>query len=101
MKTLLILVLAAGLVAAAFFTRPDKANFQAYLKNQLQSGGTGEVKQPLRGLANDISDYAYLQTITFHDDYLWTSVEQNGQTQYTGAFSHWFKRAPQARPAGT
>ena len=92
MKTLLILVLAAGLVAAAFFTRPSKADFDAYMKAQLQSGGTGSVKDALRGLANNISADAYLQNITYQDHFLWVTVAQNGQTQYVGAFSHWFQR---------
>ena len=97
MKTRLILVLAVGLVAAAFLTRPDKASFDAYEKAQVQAGGTGGVKQLVRGLANNISADAYLQTVTFHDHYLWTSIEQNGTAQYTGAFSHWFKRGDAAK----
>ena len=92
MKTLLILVLAAGLVAAAFFTRPSKADFAAYLKTQAQAGGTGSVKDALRGLAGTLTADAYLQSITYHDHLLWVTVEQSGQTQYVGAFSHWFQR---------
>ena len=92
MKTLLILILAAGLVAAAFFTRPSKSDFDAYVKAQLQAGGTGSVKDALRGLANNISADAYLRAVTYHDHVLWVTVEQNGQSQYLGAFSHWFQR---------
>ena len=100
MKTLLILVLGVGLLAAAFFTRPDQANFDAYLKAKLQSGGTGSVKDALRGLASNISSDAYLRTVTFHNDFLWTTVEQNGQTQYVGAFSHWFPRKAAGQSTG-
>ncbi len=95
MKTLLILVLLVGLLAAAFFTRPSQADFKRYLTGQLQAGGgrqTSDVKQDLRGLANNISADAYLRTVTYHDDYLWTTVSQGDKPQYVGAFSHWFKR---------
>ena len=99
MKTLLILVLAVGLLVAAVATRPDQANFEAYLNGQLQAGGGGGglVKGSLRGLANDISARAYLQTTTVHNHYLWTTVEQDGRTQYIGAFSHWFKKSAAAK----
>ncbi len=92
MKTLLILILGAGLLAAAFFTRPSKADFDAYAKAQATGSAPAGVAGALRGLANNISADAYLNTVTYHDHYLWVTVEQNGQSQYVGAFSHWFQR---------
>ena len=92
MKTLLILLLAVGLLAAAFFTRPSRADFDAYMKSQVQAGGSGSVKDSLRGLANNISADSYLRTATYHDRFLWVTVDHDGRTQYVGAFSHWFQR---------
>ena len=92
MKTLLILVLGFGLLAAAFFTRPSKADFDAYVKTQVQAGQPAGVKGMLRGLASNYSADNYLQNVAYHDHYLWVTVEQNGTSHYLGAFSHWFQR---------
>jgi hypothetical protein len=92
MKTLLILVLLVGLLAATFFTRPSRASFDAYVQAQVIGGQRGTVHQALRGLAKNISADGYLRTVTFHDHILWTTIEQDGRPQYVGAYGHWFKR---------
>jgi len=32
----------------------------------------------------------FLQSCTFHDRLLWSTVERDGKKIYTGAFGHWF-----------
>ena len=81
-------------VSAAILTRPSRASFEAYLQRQLDAAGQPTpFKTDGRGLANNISADAYLQTVQVHEHLLWTGVEQDGRPQYVGAYNHWFKRA--------
>ena len=94
MKSLLILVLVFALCAATFATRPSQADVATYLKSQTNQGSGLSLKGLLQGIQAD----AYLKSMIFHDRLLYTSVEQNGQTRYIGAFNHWFN---QTAPAAT
>jgi hypothetical protein len=76
---LLILLLSAGLTAAAFFTRPSKANVDAFVAAQ-------EKKQPF--LDRLFHHHQYVMK----DRYLWVDVECDGKLAYRGAFAHFFKK---------
>jgi len=89
MKSLLIVILAVALAAAAYFTRPSKADFQNYIVQKSTSGDTnffsaGWDKMQAESFANSVD---------FSDKLLWVDIQQNGTTIYTGAFGHWFNRA--------
>jgi hypothetical protein len=92
MKSLIILVLLIALGAAAFFTRPSEADFQGWYRQQAQSKDSGI----LDSIFNPSSPSTYLKQATYKNYLLFANIEYNGQTQYTGAFSHWFKRAAPA-----
>ncbi len=77
MKTLLILLLSAGLGAAAFFTRPSKGNVEAYVAAERK-------KQPL--LDRVFHQHQYVMK----DRYLWVDVERDGKVVSRGAFAHFF-----------
>jgi hypothetical protein len=92
MKSLLILVLLVALGAAAFFTRPTEADFQTYYRQQADSKDAGL----LDTLFNPSAPGNYLKQVTYKNYLLFATIEYKGQTQYTGVFSHWFKRAAAA-----
>ena len=84
-KSLIILALLVVLVAGAFLTRPSAASFETFVKST-----AAPAKLSLAGVVGGLETDSYLHSITFHDRLLWTFVAQNGQTQYVGAFGHWF-----------
>lgn len=89
MKTVLILVLGLALLAAAMFTRPDKRDLVLHvLDNQFG----GDWSQHDIQQADDL-----VRGATFHNRILWTDVERNGKTLYTGVFGHWFGRTPETQ----
>jgi hypothetical protein len=94
---MLILILLVALAVGAFLTRPSQADFQTYIHQQ--QGGSGQVS--LKGLWTDYEMESYLKAVTFHDRLLWTTVEKDGQRQFTGAFGHWFKSNAASVPAAT
>lgn len=94
MKTLLILILSVALAAVAVFTRPSQTDFQRYIRQQGASGGLS-----LSGVLKEIEMDNYLKSVTFKDHFLYVTVEKNGQRQYTGMFSHWFKAKTANAPA--
>ena len=88
-KTLLILLLSLALLAAAFFTRPSERDFRELVVDHLGANSGNPVDQIFnRGRAE-----AFLATCEFKDRYLWVEVRRDGQTEFTGAFAHWFNRA--------
>ena len=116
MKNFLIIVLALGLTAAAFATRPDREDFDRYLAKKLKDQSTVAASlQPIaifRKAANSTSTANAVMTsavsaatatpdgkeppvvidpakVEFKDCFLWTVVKQDGKTLYTGVFSHW------------
>jgi hypothetical protein len=117
MKNFLIIVLALGLTAAAFATRPDREDFDRYLARQQKGDSTVAASslQPIAifrkaaggttSTANAIMTSAASAATTsagkeppvvldpakveFKDFLLWTVVKQDGKTLYTGVFDHW------------
>jgi hypothetical protein len=93
MKSLIILVLVAVLVAGLFLSKPTQADFTAFMSAQTQTAQPSAKdvgKQILNGI---------LGQATYNDHVLWATEDQNGQTQYYGLFSHWFKKGGSTTPA--
>jgi len=95
MKTMIIFILVLALAAAAFFTRPSEDGFKQYILDQTTSGDSNLIKQ----IVDEGRAQQFLDECTFHDRLLWVDVQQNGNTIYTGAFSHWFNRGQIANTA--
>jgi hypothetical protein len=95
MKTLLILVLVVALGVGAFWSRPSRADFDAYIRSQ--PGHSSNVS--IAGMITSLETDDYLKSAIYHDRLLWVTVEVNGQRQYVGAFNHWFKSTPPAAAA--
>lgn len=106
MKSLLILLLTLALFAALFLTRPTKADFERYIRQETKivdgtpTGGptiTDAVRDKLRTLAADRVNKSaadiYLEQCEFENRVLWTNVKRDGKLVYTGAVGHWFERA--------
>ena len=93
MKTLLIFILAAALAAGAALSRPSEADFKAYYRQQAQQQSKGGLQRLFLGSSID----SYLSHCTYKNRLLWADVERDGQTVYTGAFSHWFSRGQPAK----
>jgi hypothetical protein len=116
MKNFLIIVLAFGLTAAAFATRPDREDFDRYLAKRQKTDSTVAASlQPIaifRKAANSTATANAVMTsaetaaatssdgkeppvvidpakVEFKDCFLWTVVKQDGKTLYTGVFAHW------------
>lgn len=90
MKTFLIAILAILLIAAAAVTRPGKREFMLYLLDQRVPPSGSWTAADLE--AADKTAH----TVTIKNRILWTDVQQDGKTLYTGLFSHWVARSPQA-----
>ena len=54
MKTIIILVLAAALVAGAFLSKPSQANFNDYINTQTQPAQSQTLKSSVKGLLGNI-----------------------------------------------
>jgi hypothetical protein len=106
MKSLLVMLLAVALALALFLTRPTKSDFEKYVRENTQivngqpTGGKtiGDlVGDKLRTFgADQVNKSAadlYLEQCTYENRVLWTTVNKDGKTVYTGAVGHWFKRA--------
>ena len=89
-KTFLILLLSLALVAAAFFTRPSEKDFRELV---IEHVGANSSASSIDHLFNRGRAEAFLATCEFQDRYLWVEVRRDGQTEFTGAFAHWFNRA--------
>ena len=77
MKNFLIIVLALGLAAAAFLTRPDREEFDRYVHAREKDAPRGASTPDLDG-------------VEFKDCVLWTVVRsKDGKTLYTGVFDRW------------
>ena len=101
MKTFLIFVLSAALLAVSCLTRPTESSFKDYLiqtRSALQLASAGSHATVAKdAVPEEIS--RYLEQCTFADRLLWVDVKKDGRTVYTGIFSHWV--AHQADLAGT
>lgn len=85
MKNFLILILALGVSAAAFLTRPDREEFERYLqtRHDSQAGNLADA------IPKDVASPGTADGVEFKDFYLWTVVRKDGKTLYTGVFDHW------------
>lgn len=105
MKSLLIALLAFALCAALFLTRPTKADFETYIRENTEivngkpTGGktvAQTVGDKLRTFTaaqvNQSAADLYLSQCEFENRVLWTNVKKNGQLVYRGAVGHWFER---------
>jgi len=86
MKTLIILILSLALLFAAGLTRPSEQDFSQFLKSQAQSTQTTFIGQ----IGADIWASNYAKGCTFKNRLLWTEVQKDGKTVFTGAFGHWW-----------
>jgi len=89
MKSLLIIILFLALVAAAFFTRPSKDDFEKYVVAKSTVADTNFFSAGWDKMRAE----NFISSVQFNDRFLWMDVEQNGTSIYTGAFGHWFNRA--------
>ena len=85
MKNFLIIVLALGLTAAAFLTRPDREEFERYVQARHRAPSGNPIDAVLKGLGAK----GETSNIEFEDFYLWTVVKRDGRTIYTGVFDRW------------
>jgi hypothetical protein len=88
MKSFLIFILTAALLAAAFFTRPSRDDFKRYMTDST-TRGAGNVLQ--KGW-DEHRAAQFVDGCQIKDRFLWVDVQKDGKTVYTGAFSHWFNR---------
>jgi len=111
MKTIIILLLLIGLTGALFLTRPQRADFEKYARDnklsEAQTSGGPNLAQTVAGKLRTFSGGTiqlesptdeFLKKCTFHNYLLWTNVEENGQVIYTGAVGHWFQRSQAVAP---
>jgi hypothetical protein len=102
MKNFLLLVLALGLTGSAFLTRPDREEFDAYLRRRnqpddstaVEASGTSSIhiarKASAAALARGGTDAIDTEKLEFKDYYLWTVVRnKDGKSLFTGVFDHW------------
>lgn len=85
MKNFLIIVLSLGLAAAAFLTRPDREEFERYVRAQHQP----QKGNALDGILKEVAVQAEIDHVEFKDFFLWSVVRKDGKTLYTGVFDHW------------
>lgn len=104
MRNLLILVLVLALLAVTFFTRPTKADFERYIRENATATNVQPGKSVGEQIAGQLKTYVaqaskeatidnFLSSVQYENDYIWTNVKsKDGQPLYTGMFGHWFKR---------
>jgi hypothetical protein len=89
MKTLIILILFVAILGIAYFTRPSERSFQTVLAQEVQEHSSTASASILP--ARTVEPDALMKEVVYKDRYLWTSIEKDGRTLYTGAFGHWFE----------
>jgi hypothetical protein len=90
MKSLIILILTVVLCGGALLSKPSEQNFRDMIRKKVAEGGQKDslIQVILHG-GKDKAD-VFLSSCTYHDWLLWATVEREGKTIYTGAFSSWF-----------
>ena len=104
-KKLLIVALAFALMAALFLTRPTKADFERFVREdtkvidgKLTGGPTiaDTVKDKIRTFTPaEVKQSAadlYLSQCEYENRLFWTNVKKNGKLVYRGAVGHWFEK---------
>jgi hypothetical protein len=92
MKNLLIILLSLALAAAAFITRPSPESFTDFLVREHAMSDHATSDRGVRASVDASGAAAFSQQCQFVDRILWIDVKKDGQTLYTGAFSHWVPR---------
>jgi len=93
MKSAIIFVLLLALLGAAALTRPREEDFKRFVVAKATQNDSNIIKAGWDQYQAD----EFIKKCTFNNRFLWTSVQQDGKTIYTGAFSHWFNRAEVAK----
>lgn len=88
MKTFTILLLSAVLLAVGFFSRPSQHSFEVMIQAQAQKEAGDST---VGSIANEIAANQALKDVTYKNRFLWTDVQKDGKTLYTGAVGHWFQ----------
>jgi hypothetical protein len=85
MKNFLIIILSLGLAAAAFSTRPDREEFERYVRAEHKA----DPGNPVDVILKEVAVRGQTDNVQFQDFGLWTVVKKDGKTLYTGMFDHW------------
>lgn len=85
MKNFLIIIFALGFAAAAFLTRPDREEFERYVRQRHKA----QAGNPIDGILKEVAVRGEVGGVEYKDFYLWTVVRKDGKTLYTGVFDHW------------
>src|SRR4051812_6358765 len=88
MKTFTILILVAALVGAACLSRPSQHSFEVMIQEQAKAEAGNST---VGSIANEIAAGQALKDVAYKNRFLWTDVQKDGKTVYTGAFGHWFQ----------
>jgi len=89
MKSFIIFVLLLALGAAAYFTRPSQDDFKRFVVQQKTKNDHGFFTKAIdQTVAQQFAD-----SCTYRDRFLWTDVQRDGKTVFSGAFAHWFSHA--------
>ena len=87
-KSLIILALLVVLAAGSALSRPSEESFRAMYKAKAEGQKQSVVEKIFSGSKTE----SYLSHCKYKNRIFWADVEYEGQTIYTGAFSHWFAR---------
>ncbi len=88
MKSAIIFVLLLLLVGGAALSRPGEDDFKRFIVAKATQNDSNILKAGWDQYQAD----EFVKKCTFNNRFLWTSVQQDGKTIYTGAFAHWFNR---------
>jgi hypothetical protein len=91
MKSFIILILSILLAGGAWLSKPSEHSFRAMVNKKLasQTSQTDGDMNIVFGRKPDAAE-KFLSDCKFKDRVLWTTVEKDGKTIYTGAFATWF-----------
>ena len=97
MKSAIIFLLLIALLAAAALTKPSEEDFKRFIVARTTQGDSNILKAGWDQYQSD----EFVKKCTFNNRILWLSVQQDGKTIYTGAFSHFFNRDEVAKRVNT
>ncbi len=90
-KSLLVVLLLLVLAAGAALSRPSEQSFENWYRANAQPPKQNVIEKIFSG---DPLDH-YLKECTYKNRIFWAEVDYNGQSAYTGVFSHWWGSTPQ------
>jgi hypothetical protein len=93
MKSAIIFVLLLALLGGAALSRPTQDSFKQYITAKYTQGDKGLLTTGWDQFRAD----DFFKSCTFNNWILWTDVQKDGKTIYTGVFSTWFSRADIAK----